>query len=293
MKWFAIFKTGKHTDSSGNTKEWTEADLDKIVSNYDPLKHEAPIVIGHPKTNAPAFGWVEKLKRVGDTLYALPKQLAQEFVEMVNKGLFKKRSISLYPDGTLRHVGFLGAQPPAVKGLPDVEFNDADIQTYDFDGSNDIDEENKNENIEKLEKQIAEYKEQIEKLKIYEQKASEIDKLKEQLAAAQLEKEKLLNEIQKTKREMQLKEFNEFIEKKIAEGKLLPKQVPTIKKLYEKIHIYEYSEKSENPAEIIKEFIESMPKIIDMSDKPKQENKIDNTPVSKILAEEIRKQMNQ
>jgi hypothetical protein len=42
----------------------------------------------------------------------------------VNQGLFKKRSISVYPDGTLRHVGFLGAQPPALKGLADFAFKD-------------------------------------------------------------------------------------------------------------------------------------------------------------------------
>ncbi|MCX8009877.1 MAG: GPO family capsid scaffolding protein, partial [Ignavibacteria bacterium] len=140
-KWFAIFRTGKHTDSAGNEREWNESDLDKIVEGYNPTKHEAPIVIGHPKTNSPAYGWIEKLKRVGDTLYASAKQLVPEFVEMVKKGLFKKRSISLYPDGTLRHVGFLGATPPAVKGLPDVEFEDEqNSYNYEFEDWTDIEE---------------------------------------------------------------------------------------------------------------------------------------------------------
>ncbi len=134
-KWFEIFRTGTHTDSAGNERTWTEADLDAIVAKYDPANgHEAPIVIGHPKDNAPAFGWIESLKRVGSTLMAKPKQVIPEFAEMVKKGLFKKRSMSLYKNMTLRHVGFLGAQPPAVKGLADIQFSGSDEgMTIEFD----------------------------------------------------------------------------------------------------------------------------------------------------------------
>jgi hypothetical protein len=135
MMWIEIFKTGKHTDSAGNEKTWTGEDLDQIVSKYDPSVSEAPVVIGHPEENAPAFGWVESLKRDGAVLLAKMKNLVPEFVDMVKKGLFKKRSISLYPDFSLRHVGFLGAVPPAVKGLADVQFRNAEcgMQDYEFD----------------------------------------------------------------------------------------------------------------------------------------------------------------
>ena len=45
----------------------------------------------------------------------------------------KKRSASFYPDGRLRHVGFLGAAPPAVKGLADIGFTaEEDHITFDF-----------------------------------------------------------------------------------------------------------------------------------------------------------------
>jgi len=124
--WIPIFKVGTWTDSAGRTRTWTEEDLDRIVEQYDPAEHEAPVVIGHPKHNAPAWGWVEALKREGGVLYAKLKDLVPEFVEMVRKGLFKKRSIALYPDLRLRHIGFLGAMPPAVKGLPDVAFEEGD-----------------------------------------------------------------------------------------------------------------------------------------------------------------------
>ncbi len=122
--WMAVFKTGRHTDSKGNEREWTEGDLDGIAAGYDPEKHEAPVVIGHPKDNAPAYGWVEGLKRIRNTLWARIKPTSAEFTDWIKRGLFKKRSISLYPDMTLRHIGFLGAMPPAVKGLPDFKFEE-------------------------------------------------------------------------------------------------------------------------------------------------------------------------
>jgi len=86
----------------------------------------APIVIGHPKTDDPAFGWIDRVFREGKTLFAEVTEVAKEFREAVNQGFYKKRSISLYPDLTLKHVGFLGAMPPAVKGLADIKFNGSD-----------------------------------------------------------------------------------------------------------------------------------------------------------------------
>ncbi|MRR56956.1 MAG: hypothetical protein EG824_01905 [Deltaproteobacteria bacterium] len=124
-KWIEVFRAGKQTDSAGGTREWTESDLDKIVANYNgQADHEAPVVVGHPEHNSPAFGWVESLKREGKILYAMFKDVLPEFTDAVGKKLYKKRSISLYPDLTLRHIGFLGGMPPAVKGLADIAFRD-------------------------------------------------------------------------------------------------------------------------------------------------------------------------
>jgi|Deesub1362B_J571_1020462.scaffolds.fasta_scaffold00331_31 tRNA A37 N6-isopentenylltransferase MiaA len=119
--WIPIFKVGKYPQG-----EYTEEDLRAIVESYDPGFHEAPAVIGHPKDNAPAYGWVENLKAENGILYAQFKQIDPEFAKMINKGRFKKISISLYQNGKpyLRHVGFLGAMPPQVKGLPDARFKD-------------------------------------------------------------------------------------------------------------------------------------------------------------------------
>lgn len=276
-KWFAIFKTGRHTDSSGNEKEWTENDLDKIAETYNPQNHEAPIVIGHPKTNSPAFGWVEKLKRVGDTLYALPKQLANEFAELVNKGLFKKRSISLYPDGTLRHVGFLGAQPPAVKGLPDVEFNEGEqLSVIETDGAVDLEEAGEG---------------RVEREREYTE-------LQIKYAAIEIEKNNLEKELQKQKRESEFKEFNEKVDKAIAEGKLLPKMKESISKIFEVLSaapVNEFSEGAKiHPVSVVYEFLENMPRVLKLGEgvvEGKKEKNNSEQPVSEIVAAEIRKQM--
>lgn len=90
-------------------------------------EHEAPVVIGHPRDNAPAYGWVESLRYQGGKLFATLKDVTEEFMEWWRKGMYKKRSISLYPDMTLRHVGWLGAMPPAIKGLEDYQFAEGGI----------------------------------------------------------------------------------------------------------------------------------------------------------------------
>lgn len=284
MKWFAIFKTGQHTDSSGNQKEWSEKDLDKIVENYDPSKHEAPIVIGHPKTNAPAFGWVEKLKRIGDTLYAFPKQLAQEFVDMVNKGLFKKRSVSLYPDGTLRHVGFLGAMPPAIKGLPDVEFKEGENA---FDYELEFAEINI---IEDLQSQISTLQEKLFKYQELEQKIKNYEEVNQKLESITNEKNELENRLKEISTKLQQTEFEEFIDKKIEQGKLLPKQRDAVIKIYNEIYLK--SDPNQDTQKLFKEFFEEMPKIIEFEEtKIEPKGKKNQQSSATIVAEEIRKNM--
>ena len=125
--WKEVFKVGKHIDANGNEREWSQEDLDIIVEKYNNQlpddRHEAPVVIGHPVNNSPAYAWVKELKRDGDILLAKFAQIDPQFEKLIKEGKYKKVSIALYPDMMLRHVGFLGAVPPAVKGLKDSEFN--------------------------------------------------------------------------------------------------------------------------------------------------------------------------
>ncbi|CDO60816.1 Phage protein [Candidatus Phaeomarinobacter ectocarpi] len=142
MKPIHIFSPGTQTAMDGRSITFSEADLATAASAYDPAIHEAPMVIGHPKTDAPAYGWVKGLSVVDGKLTAEPDQLNPEFAEMVGNGAFKKVSASFYlPQAkgnptpgrlALRHVGFLGAKAPAVKGLDPIEFGDADDGVVEF-----------------------------------------------------------------------------------------------------------------------------------------------------------------
>ena len=134
-----IFRPGRHTSMQGATIDFGEGDLIATAKAYDPARHEAPLVIGHPRADAPAWGWVGGLTADEGGLFATPRQLDPAFAEMVRAGRFKKVSASFYtPDSPhnpvpgvyyLRHVGFLGAQPPAVKGLAPVPVNFAEGDT--------------------------------------------------------------------------------------------------------------------------------------------------------------------
>lgn len=138
-----IFRAGSHTAMQGQTISFGEADLAASAAAYDPAKHEAPIVVGHPAADAPAWGWVQSLAVDGGDLTAMPRQVDPTFAEAVAAGRYKKVSASFYqPDSPhnpvpgvyyLRHVGFLGAQPPAVKGLAPVQFaDDGDCVSFEF-----------------------------------------------------------------------------------------------------------------------------------------------------------------
>ena len=143
-----IFKAGTHTDMHGTKLPFTQSDLAACVKAYDPSVHEAPLVIGHPKTEDPAWGWVKSLSLSGADLLAEPEQLDPQFAELVGNGRFKKVSASFYlPDspnnpkpGTLylRHVGFLGAQPPSIKGLKQVSFGEKEEGVVEFADWSDI-----------------------------------------------------------------------------------------------------------------------------------------------------------
>ncbi|MBI5056995.1 MAG: hypothetical protein HZB61_10315 [Nitrospirae bacterium] len=222
--WIPIFKTGTHTDSQGDTQTWTEADLDRIAQ-YNPADHEAPVVIGHPKDNAPAWAWIEGLKREGQTLYMKMKDLVPAFAEMLKLKMFKKRSISLYPDGSLRHVGFLGANPPAVKGLEDVAFNEGDQTIIEFEEGGTM--------LEEIKKMFADMMTEIKSMRSGAKKGENADmteqeiqkKINDGIAAALKTKDAEFAEATKTKetefseRESALKKKEDALNAKATEGK--------------------------------------------------------------------------
>lgn len=145
-----IFRPGTFTSRAGVELTFTEQDLRGVAAAYDPAVHEAPLVVGHPTHDAPAYGWIKGLEFTDGRLIATVGQLAPELVTTVAEGRFRKVSPAFYPPtstsnpkpGTLslRHVGVLGAVPPACSGLKPLAFADdgAEAVVLEFSGRTEV-----------------------------------------------------------------------------------------------------------------------------------------------------------
>lgn len=129
-----IFYSGDHTaEGKGN---WTPERVKKVAQNYDPEFNYAPLVIGHPADDSPAYGRHKKLLAVDSVdpdgnpatwLLGTPERVDPAFARMVKEGRFGRLSAAFYTEGELpgidgpylRHTGFFGAGAIAKKGMPD------------------------------------------------------------------------------------------------------------------------------------------------------------------------------
>jgi hypothetical protein len=137
-----VFKAGPQVSAQGVQREFTPEDLQEAAESYDPSVHEAPLVIGHSGDNdgVPSYGWIKKLVRSGEDLYA-DVDFTDAAKDLVKNGHYKKLSISFYAPNSpinphegkwsVRHLALLGASPPAVKGLEPFSFSEKD-GVFDF-----------------------------------------------------------------------------------------------------------------------------------------------------------------
>lgn len=142
-----IFRAGRHTSGNGITRTYSAAELAACAAAYDPARFAAPLVVGHPSDNSPAYGWVKRLEVVGDELFAEVDAVDPLLQDAIRVGMYRKVSASLYlPESSanpvpgvlyLRHVGLLGGAAPAVKGLAPVTLAEVDgvadyTEAFDF-----------------------------------------------------------------------------------------------------------------------------------------------------------------
>lgn len=126
MKNLHIFKPGTQADMRGQVIEFSGGDLAASAAAYDPALHEAPLVVGHPAANLPAYGWVKSLQASTSGLQAEPQQVDPAFAELVEAGRFRRfPPVPINPNSPnnpvpgvyyLRHVGFLGANRQRSRG---------------------------------------------------------------------------------------------------------------------------------------------------------------------------------
>lgn len=141
-----VFKPGVFTPMVGDPVAFSAADLSAIAQEYDHVKAPAPIVVGHPKTDSPAYGWARTFSwdDKAQRLFAEPEKLLPAFEDAVRAGSYKKISLALFrPDAPNnpkpgkwypKHIGFLGGAAPAVPGLAPVEMaaDDANVVSIEF-----------------------------------------------------------------------------------------------------------------------------------------------------------------
>ncbi len=139
-----LARPGKYTDAHGRAVTLGADRLKSLAASYKPGTDKAPLVLGHPTEGAPAFGWVDTLEvdAKGD-LYGNVSQVSPELSDAVKAGRYRNVSMSFYPKGSgnspapaaeaLRHVGILGAEVPAIRGLTPLSLADGDdAVTVDF-----------------------------------------------------------------------------------------------------------------------------------------------------------------
>ena len=124
------FRAGDYSKfGKGN---WPVERLQSIVDNYDPQFFEAPIVLDHQEVG-PAFGKIANPRLDGDILVTDLTNVPCSFAEAVRKGRYDKLSVRFSTDidgnGTpyLKHLSFLGAQAPQVKGLVNTFSEDSPV----------------------------------------------------------------------------------------------------------------------------------------------------------------------
>lgn len=122
---------GKGSPPEGDT--YTEADLDAMVLAAAALPLKRPVKLGHDAAigdSAPAVGWVENLRRVGDKLLGDLKAVPSKVAALISAGAYGPRSAEVYwnypgEDGTtyarvFKALALLGATMPAVSTLDDI-----------------------------------------------------------------------------------------------------------------------------------------------------------------------------
>jgi hypothetical protein len=112
----------------------TASDIAAIAAAYNPDRYQAPVVIGHPEDDHPAWGWVLAADAIDGDLW-LTVELLPEMDQWIQERRYGPVSVSLWSPSyignptpgvyALRHLGFLGAAPPAVKGLSSIRYDAA------------------------------------------------------------------------------------------------------------------------------------------------------------------------
>ena len=271
MKFFEVFKAGTYPQG-----KFTKEQIEEIAKNYDPSFCEAPITLDHEQSG-PAFGWVESVKADKGVLKASFKNVTEDLKTFVNDGKYKKISVEIYRElegkkPYLKAVSFLGASIPQIKGMEAVQFKEGESDIYTFETQS----ENDDVEIAKLQTQIKDLENKIKTFK-QEDKSSEtikslntkVEELTNELATFKekaSDKDEIQKELDYIKNKVRDNEFENFIEKQIEKGILIPANKDVVLKLFKELDNLKKFDSTSNSVEDFKTFVSSLPKQIEFEE---------------------------
>ena len=278
MKFFEVFKAGTYPQG-----KFTKEQIEEIAKNYDPSFCEAPITLDHEQSG-PAFGWVESLKAEKGILKAAFKDVTEDLKSFVNDGKYRKVSVEIYRDlegkkPYLKAVSFLGAGIPQIKGMEAVQFKEGESDVYTFE----LAQESEDDKSKDDEKEIADLKNQVneleEKIKTFKQQESSKDtitslKTKVEDLTNELvtfkekasDKDGIQKELDYLKNKIRDNEFDNFVEKQLEKGILIPANKDVVLKIFKELDNLKKFDSTSNSVEDFKSFVASLPKQIEFEE---------------------------
>ena len=275
MKFFEVFRAGVYPQGT-----YTKKEIKQIADNYNPEFCEAPVTIDHQQVG-PAYGWVENVKADGEKLKVSFKDMPEEMKKDVNAGRFKKVSVEIYKnlEGKgcyLKAVSFLGAAAPQVKGLEPIKFMESESDTYEFEMDSSETETFTEEDVNKLKTQINDLEKQIATFKEGNKRTETIRSLKEKITELTNEvskfkeeaqgKEEIEQELNSIKIKIKNKEFDDFIDKQIEQGTLIPTNKNVVLSVLQELDNIEKFGEEQSIITDFKAFIESLPKQVEFKE---------------------------
>lgn len=256
MNKIEILRPGKFKAMNGVEVTFSAETLEEIALNYDPKVYQSPLVIGHPKVEDPAYGWVKSLNFSDGKLIAEPEAVVEEFAGLVTARRYQNVSASLFPPNHpanpkpgkyyLKHIGFLGAVPPAVTGLKPVSFS-SDGQTLEF--TAEIVAEDKKNPPSIPEKANSEFNDFAAK------------------ETALLEREQA---VLKRERELGMLELSAFVSDLVKEGKVQSERKDDLVRFMQSISsiapVSFASSKQESPLNFFKDFLKRQPRLVEFGE---------------------------
>src|SRR5574344_1089257 len=283
MKFFEIFKAGIYPQG-----KFTKEQIDEIAKNYDPSFCEAPITLDHEQSG-PAFGWVESVKAENGVLKASFKDVTEDLKAFVNDGKYKKISVEIYRElegkkPYLKAVSFLGASIPQVKGMEAVQFKEGESDVYTFEVA--VEEDKSDKKDDAKDSQVLEIQDLKDKIDVLQNKVNsfnqseksnetiksltiqvenltkELDTFREKAA----DKDGIQKELDNLKNKVRDNEFENFVEKQLEKGILIPANKDVVLKIFKELDNVKKFDSTSNALEDFKTFVASIPKQIEFDE---------------------------